>query len=85
MSILNYANDTSGAELNWNTLTKAALIFIVLSATYFFARSPGLDDYDSVQFAMGVRSFDVWQHQPHPPGYPLSLFRIEKPAGEVSP
>ena len=23
---------------------------------------------------MGVRQFDVWQHQPHPPGYPLYIW-----------
>src|SRR5438552_5558221 len=23
---------------------------------------------------MGVRSFDIWHHQPHPPGYPLFIF-----------
>jgi 4-amino-4-deoxy-L-arabinose transferase-like glycosyltransferase len=23
---------------------------------------------------MGVRSFDLWHHQPHPPGYPLFIF-----------
>lgn len=57
----------------FGSLTKAAIIFLLLSGIYFFARSPGLDDYDSVQFAMGVRSFDVWQHQPQPPGYPLYI------------
>lgn len=57
-----------------SNLTKALFIFVLLSGVYFFARSPGLDDYDSVQFAMGVRSFDIWQHQPHPPGYPLYIW-----------
>src|SRR5947199_4683257 len=23
---------------------------------------------------MGVHSFDLWHHQPHPPGYPLFIF-----------
>lgn len=32
-----------------------------------------LEDFDSVNFAMGVRSFDVTQHQPHPPGYPAFI------------
>ncbi len=53
---------------------KAALIFLAVSLLYFFTRSPGLDEWDSVQFAMGVRHFDLWQHQPHPPGYPLYVF-----------
>jgi hypothetical protein len=53
---------------------KAALIFAVIFALYFFTRSAGLDEWDSVQFAMGVRQFDLWHHQPHPPGYPLYIF-----------
>jgi hypothetical protein len=31
------------------------------------------DDIDAVNFALGVRDFDVAQHQPHPPGYPLFI------------
>lgn len=53
---------------------KAVLLFLSAFALYFFTRSPALDDIDAVQFAMGVRSFDLWQHQPHPPGYPLFIF-----------
>ena len=33
------------------------LIFGVAFVAYFLSRSPGLDDNDSVQFAMGVRDF----------------------------
>jgi hypothetical protein len=32
-----------------------------------------LEDIDSVNFALGVRDFDVAQHRPHPPGYPLYI------------
>lgn len=53
---------------------KAAFVFGAVFALYFFTRSPGLDNADSVQFAMGVRDFNLWKHQPHPPGYPLYLF-----------
>ena len=30
-----------------------------------------LEDLDSINFALGIRRFDVAHHQPHPPGYPL--------------
>ena len=53
---------------------KAVLLFVVAFALYFFTHSPALDDIDAVQFAMGVRSFNLWHHQPHPPGYPLFIF-----------
>ena len=32
-----------------------------------------LEDLDSINFALGVRHFDVANHQPHPPGYPLFI------------
>ena len=32
-----------------------------------------LEDIDSVNFALGVESFDVAKHQPHPPGYPVYI------------
>jgi hypothetical protein len=56
------------------SVTKAVLLFLAAFALYFFTHTPALDEIDAVQFAMGVRSFDLWQHQPHPPGYPLFIF-----------
>ena len=32
-----------------------------------------LEDLDSINFALGVRHFDVAHHQPHPPGYPVYI------------
>src|SRR4029450_10214842 len=32
-----------------------------------------LEDVDSINFALGVQRFDVAQHQPHPPGYPVFI------------
>lgn len=32
-----------------------------------------LEDIDSVNFALGVRDFDIAQHRPHPPGYPIYI------------
>jgi hypothetical protein len=34
---------------------------------------PSLEDLDSINFALGVRDYDVARHQPHPPGYPLFI------------
>jgi len=33
-----------------------------------------LEDLDSINFALGIRDFDVARHQPHPPGYPVFVF-----------
>lgn len=35
--------------------------------------APSLEDIDSINFALGLRDFDVARHQPHPPGYPLYI------------
>ena len=40
---------------------------------HLFSLPPSLDDIDAVNFALGVRDFDVARHQPHPPGYPLFI------------
>ena len=47
-----------------------ALVFLLFHLPYLPA---SLEDLDSINFALGVRHFDVAQHQPHPPGYPLFI------------
>ena len=50
----------------------AALALLFLAAHLVLL--PGtLGDIDSINFALGVRDFDVAHHQPHPPGYPLYI------------
>ena len=50
----------------------AALAVLFLLA-HLFHLPPTLEDIDSVNFALGVRDFDVARHQPHPPGYPVFI------------
>jgi hypothetical protein len=47
-----------------------ALVFLALHLPYLPA---SLEDLDSINFALGLRQFDVARHQPHPPGYPLFI------------
>lgn len=49
------------------------LLALGFAALYFLTRSPSLDEWDSVQFALGAGDFNLWRHQPHPPGYPLYI------------
>ena len=51
-------------------LTALALV-VGLAHVPFLATS--LEDIDSVNFALGVRDFDVAKHRPHPPGYPVYI------------
>ncbi|GMV22027.1 MAG: hypothetical protein AMXMBFR57_19760 [Acidimicrobiia bacterium] len=46
---------------------------VVIAGIHLIALPPSLEDLDSVNFAMGVERFDVAQHRPHPPGYPVFI------------
>ena len=69
-------------------LPALAALFLL---AHLAALPPALDDIDAINFALGVRDFDVAQHQPHPPGYPLfiALGKLSTPllraAGVASP
>jgi hypothetical protein len=52
------------------TAALVAALFVALHLP-FLPRS--LEDLDSINFALGIRHFDVAQHQPHPPGYPIYI------------
>jgi hypothetical protein len=49
----------------------------LLAVAFFIAHLPflpvALEDLDSINFALGLRTFDVAHHQPHPPGYPVFI------------
>jgi hypothetical protein len=52
-------------------LAALALIFALAHVPYL---PLSLEDIDSVNFALGIRDFDVATHRPHPPGYPVYIF-----------
>jgi len=45
----------------------------VYVAAHLIFLAPSLEDIDSINFALGLRHFDVANHQPHPPGYPVYI------------
>lgn len=49
----------------------ALLVLFLVAHLVYLPRT--LEDLDSINFALGVRHFDVAQHQPHPPGYPVYI------------
>ncbi|MCB1491711.1 MAG: DUF2723 domain-containing protein [Rhodobiaceae bacterium] len=51
----------------------AVLLTLALTAVYGATASRYLDEWDSVQFALGLEDFDITRHQPHPPGYPVYI------------
>jgi hypothetical protein len=55
-------------------LRPAALALLLVYFLAHLALLPRtLEDLDSINFALGVREFDVARHQPHPPGYPVFI------------
>jgi hypothetical protein len=51
-----------------------AVLAVAVLALHLPYLPASLEDLDSINFALGLRHFDVAQHQPHPPGYPLFMF-----------
>ena len=66
-------------------IEKYASWIILFSAliVYVATQSQSLDDWDSVQFAMGIEHYDIRLHHPHPPGYPLYIFITEDGNEEI--
>src|ERR1700682_283992 len=50
----------------------ATLALVFLGAHLTFLPAPP-EALDSINFARGLRHFDVARHQPHPPGYPVYI------------
>ena len=55
---------------SWLTAGLLAGLFLALHLPFL---PPALEDLDSINFALGIRDFDVLRHQPHPPGYPVFM------------
>ncbi|MFP5246221.1 MAG: glycosyltransferase family 39 protein, partial [Thermoanaerobaculia bacterium] len=49
------------------------VLSLAIALTRLLAIAQSLFDWDEALFALGVRDFDVTQHHPHPPGYPLFI------------
>jgi hypothetical protein len=51
----------------------AVTLLLIFLAAHLALLPRTLEDLDSINFALGVRQFDVARHQPHPPGYPVFI------------
>src|SRR6185295_1572011 len=50
------------------------VVAVVCAATRFMAMARTLWDWDEALFCLGMRSYDVTNHHPHPPGFPVYIF-----------
>ncbi|HUR80531.1 MAG TPA: hypothetical protein VM733_07180 [Thermoanaerobaculia bacterium] len=49
------------------------ILCVLIALTRLLAIARSLNDWDEALFSLGVRNYDVTQHWPHPPGYPLFI------------
>jgi Dolichyl-phosphate-mannose-protein mannosyltransferase len=56
-------NNTHNEYLSYLVLIMTTILTRILFMTKY------LFEWDSVQLALGIRNFNILQHQPHPPGY----------------
>ncbi len=71
-----------GAALHDRLVLAVAALFLCAHLAWL----PGqLEDIDSLNFALGLREYDVAAHQPHPPGYPVFTVLARGVATVVSP
>jgi hypothetical protein len=62
----------ANTDENWHV--QSLIFFTITLLTRLPFRSKYLYDHDSVQFALGLKNYDVYLHQPHPPGYFLYVY-----------
>src|SRR5437763_1775845 len=53
--------------------TAFGVVAMVCAATRFLAMARSLWDWDEALFCLGMRSYDVTSHHPHPPGFPVYI------------
>jgi hypothetical protein len=49
------------------------IVALICAATRFLAVAKTLWDWDEALFCLGIRSYDVTAHHPHPPGFPVYI------------
>jgi hypothetical protein len=63
--------------MRFSANSACSALIVVLAAAFLALHLPylpaSLEDLDSINFALGIRQFDVPRHQPHPPGYPVYI------------
>ena len=64
---------TESGQLTRRQRWIVAVLTVAIAATRIYALSRSLWDWDEALFSVGVRSYDVVQHHPHPPGFPLFI------------
>ncbi len=52
----------------------AMALFLTAVALYAPLRSPAFDDMDAANFSLALDRYDIVNHMPHPPGYPVYVF-----------
>jgi hypothetical protein len=69
-------DEAGGSSTGSDAVTQRRIVLvlaIVIGLTRFLAIAQTMFDWDEALFSLGVRDYDVNDHRPHPPGYPLFI------------
>jgi hypothetical protein len=64
---------TESGQLTRRQRSIVAVLTAAIAAACIYAISRSRWDWDEALFSVAVRSYDVVQHHPHPPGSPLFI------------
>ncbi len=67
----------NGAAARRSIATASLAGLAALWAARWWWRARYLYEWDSAQYALGILRFDVREHRPHPPGYPLWILALK--------
>jgi hypothetical protein len=62
-------NTNSGSSRRWELIT-LLILFAIVAISRFTCWEISFWEWDEYQYANALYHFNVWQHSPHPPGYP---------------
>jgi len=61
-------------NLRHSTILKLAILMVICLASRILFIGTHLEGWDSIDFALGLRDYDITYYQPHFPGYPVYMF-----------
>src|SRR6476619_4930142 len=76
-STFNIRLDDAIEPLTRRQRTCVIALGIFVALTRFYAISHSMWDWDEALFALALHHYDVAQHHPHPPGFPLFIALVK--------
>ncbi len=62
------------SNLQYNTILKLSILVVICVTSRILFMGTHFGGWDSIDFALGLRDYDIQYYQPHFPGYPVYMF-----------